>query len=214
MENLNNMNNDWKKEAPKLAAIENKNPFSVPAAYFDSLQEHLNSRLFLLELHPEKANEFKVPAGYFDNLPEHIEGRIFMENLKEESIGNNFTVPEGYFNTLQNRINERVAKPAKVVSLRRRMVPSWISYAAAACIMIAVSASLYFNMHNNTLNPNNTSNTDMSKVSDEAILQYLQVRSTRVDMPVIIENLGDNITPVIDEDIPTEDLQEYLNTNL
>jgi hypothetical protein len=214
--NLDNINNDWQEEAPKLASIKNKNPFSVPEGYFDSLGEHLNSRIFLLEIHPEKANEFTVPEGYFDTLTDHIEGRIFTEKLKEEVIGNNFTVPEGYFDTLQTRLNERIEEPVKVISIRRRLVPSWLSYAAAACIMIAVSSGLYFNIKNNRVNtPAKTSTTDLSKVSDDEILQYLKVRSTRQDMPAIVETLGDNIpNPVIDEDIPTEDLQEYLNNNL
>lgn len=210
---FNNINNDWQKEAPKLAAIERKNPFSIPAGYFDSLQEHLNSRLFLLELQPEKTNEFTVPGGYFDALTDQIEGRIFAEKLKEQIIGNNFTVPEDYFSTLQDRINERVAEPVKVISMYRRMVPSWISYAAAACITIAVSAGLYFNIQNNTVNvPEKAIVSDLSNVSDQEIIDYLQLNSTRADMPVLIENVGENIaSPTIDPDISNEEVQSYLN---
>lgn len=209
------MDNEWKKEAPKLAAMGKINPFSVPEGYFNTLPEQINSQLFLAELHPgNSTGKFTVPEGYFENLSGHIESRISVEKLS----GNSFTVPEGYFDKLQNRINEQIAEPAKVVSIRSHRPPAWISYAAAACVTIAVSVTLYFNISpkTNTSNRPNVVNVNISelsnKVSDEDIISYLKVHSSRNDMPVIIEALGEDIIPST-EDIPAEDVQAYLNDN-
>ena len=213
------MDNEWKKEAPKLAAMGKINPFSVPDGYFNTLPEQINSQLFLAELHPGNATgKFTVPDGYFENLSEHIESRISVEKLREELSGNSFTVPEGYFDKLKNRINEQIAEPVKVVSIRSHRPPAWINYAAAACVTIAVSVTLYFNIspktHTNTIQ--NTANVNISelsnKVSDEDIISYLKVHSTRNDLPVIMEALGENVIPTT-EDIPAEDVQAYLNDN-
>lgn len=209
------MDNDWKEEAPKLAAMGRKNPFSVPEGYFNALPEQINSQLFLNELHPgNNAGNFTVPEGYFENLAGHIESRVAVEKFS----GNSFSVPEGYFNSLQNRINEQITEPVKVMPLRSHKSPAWINYAAAACVTIAVSITLYFNVSPKTTGyaPQDVVNVNISelsnKVSDEDIISYLKVHSSRSDMPVIIETLGENIIPSTEE-IPAEDVQAYLNDN-
>ena len=210
------MENDWKKEAPLIALMEKRNPFTVPEGYFKTLQEQLDSRLYLLRLEKEDGlqNKFTVPEGYFDTLKAQIEGEIIAEELKTKITGNSFAVPEGYFNTLTDRINERISEPVKVVSFRSQKSPAWINYAAAACILVAVSTGLYFNIHNNTVNtPAESAFTQLSNVSDEEIIDYLQFSSTRADLPVLIENVGEQITtPTIGEDISSEDVQSYLNS--
>ncbi len=213
MMSLNDMDNEWKKEAPKLAAMGKINPFSVPEGYFNTLPEQINSQLFLAELHPgNSTGKFTVPEGYFESLSGQIESRISVEKLN----GNSFTVPEGYFDKLQSRINEQIAEPVKVVSIRSHRPPAWINYAAAACVTIAVSVTLYFNISPKTNAVPNVVNVNISelsnKVSDEDIISYLKVHSTRNDMPVIMEALGENVMPTTEE-IPAEDVQAYLNDN-
>jgi hypothetical protein len=212
---LNKMDNDWKEEAPKLAAMRGINPFSVPEGYFNTLPEQINSQLLLAELHPGNATgKFTVPDGYFEDLAEQIKGRVSVEDFK----GNSFTVPEGYFNRLQDKINAQISEPVKVVPIRSHRPPAWINYAAAACVTIAVSITLYFNIFpgSRIITGQDVVNVNISdlsnKVSDEDIIGYLKVHSTRSDLPVIIEALGENVIPS-SEEIPVEDVQAYLNDN-
>jgi hypothetical protein len=212
------MNNDWEKGVPTLAGLERKSPFSVPERYFDNLQEQLNSRISVENVYSDRFDsKFTVPEGYFTELSAQIEGRIIADKLKESFVGNSFTVPEGYFAALQSRINEKVAEPAKVFSMRKSSVPAWLNYAAAACITIALSAGLIFNIQQSKTTPSPAKNTStkvstsaISNVSDETILDYLRLHTTRADMPAIIENIG-SVSYTVDENIQSEDLQSYLD---
>lgn len=139
-----------------LAVIIGKNPYHVPAGYFDSLPFILLKRAKAMDVFPvheeltilapqlatyPKLMPYAVPAGYFENLEQRIAAIIHAtkvykspgDELKDISplLGAlkkqmPFAVPGDYF----ERTTEE-NKPAKVVSFRSRR---WIRYAAAAVI--------------------------------------------------------------------------------
>ncbi|MFC4211433.1 hypothetical protein ACFOWA_09585 [Pedobacter lithocola] len=148
--NENLENNDWINEAPTLAAMGKRNPFSVPAGYFDNCEQDVLSEVFLVGL-KQNTNQhvFEVPQNYFEELTEMIETRIAFEQSAQ--LTNSFAVPENYFETLQSRIinkieaEQPVKKEAKIIPLWRK---GFIKYASAACFLLISSFGVYFYQNN------------------------------------------------------------------
>jgi len=143
--NENIENNDWMNEAPALAALEKRNPFSVPDGYFENSDEAIFSAVFLDGLKQKTSdNNFEVPQHYFENLAERIQTRITLSEIPKAEKA--FTVPENYFDTLQSRITERIAvlepkREAKIIPLWRRNI---VKYVSAACFLLMASFGIYF----------------------------------------------------------------------
>lgn len=149
--NENIENNDWMNEAPALAALEKRNPFSVPDGYFENCENGVFSAIFLDGLKQKTSNnDFEVPQLYFEDLAERIQTQITLSEIPV--AGKAFTVPDNYFNTLQSRITDRVAtlepkKEAKVIPLWRR---NMVKYVSAACFLLMASFGIYFYQNNST----------------------------------------------------------------
>ncbi|WP_316827180.1 hypothetical protein [Pedobacter miscanthi] len=143
--NENIENNDWINEAPTLAAMGKRNPFSVPDGYFENSDEAIFSAVFLDGLKQKtNDNNFDVPQHYFEELTERIQTRIALAEMPKAE--NTFAVPENYFDTLQNRITDRIAaaapkKEARIIPLWRRNI---VKYASAACFVLMASFGVYF----------------------------------------------------------------------
>jgi hypothetical protein len=100
-------NRDWINEFEALKKVSASNPFSVPAGYFDNLDERIMSVKNLEELKKSQPlNGFSLPENYFDELTGNIQSRISLENHKSKE---EFSVPENYFNELTNNIQSRIA---------------------------------------------------------------------------------------------------------
>ncbi|MBC6109586.1 hypothetical protein ACFOG5_21985 [Pedobacter fastidiosus] len=149
--NENIENNDWINEAPALAALGKRNPFSVPDGYFENCDEAIFSSIFIDGIKQNtKDNSFEVPQNYFEELTERIETHVALSQIVKPE--NAFAVPENYFDTLQNKIAAKIAatevkKEAKIIPLWRK---SFVKYASAACFLLIASFGLYF-YQNNTL---------------------------------------------------------------
>lgn len=183
--NENIEDNDWKKDAPSLAAMGKNNPFTVPNNYFDSVEEIVHSNIFLDGL-KEKANnrDFAVPQDYFEDLTERIETNIRLTELPKAA--NTFAVPENYFDTLQNRISDRIAaeapqKVAKIVPLWRR---SLVKYASAACFVLIASFGAYFYQNTSSIPVAQTQPADLSSeqmlydIDESTIIEHLEAQNT------------------------------------
>lgn len=99
-------NRDWINDYPSLKQVSLANPFTVPAGYFDDLEDRIVSYKNLREKYNGTADGFTVPAGYFEELPGNIQGRIRIEEAVNTGAG--FSVPEGYFEKLESRITGRI----------------------------------------------------------------------------------------------------------
>ena len=101
-------NRDWINEYLSLKQINPANPFSVPAGYFNDLEDRIVSYKNILELKDEKAlGGFTIPEGYFEELPVNIQSRIAIEELVP-AANMGLTVPKGYFDELSDKIESRI----------------------------------------------------------------------------------------------------------
>lgn len=207
---LENTGKDWMEEAPLLAAMDKKNPFSVPANYFGGLEEHIKLRCAIEGARFSNEDEFTVPAGYFESLPLQIESRIAEQNIRNLASGDGFKVPEGYFNNLQKSILTKTLSDQKVhKGLIKPIRSNWIRYAAAACITLAVSSVFILN------NQKNNIESRLGKIPEQEIVDYLQIYSDMGDTPLIMESISQNVNlGSIGSDISEAELEEYINTTL
>ena len=138
---IENSDKDWLKEAPTLAKISRENPFTVPSAYFESLNENLNTLTKLESVRFENEDEFNLPENYFNQLAGRIEDRIAIDTIQNLAPADGFKVPDAYFSSLAERINSRIDEkqaPAKL----KEMFPSWIRYSAAASVVLMIGIFL------------------------------------------------------------------------
>ena len=208
---LDNMNEDWEKQAPRLAATGKSNPYAVPADYFNEMQQQLSSRIKLENLYgTSSAGIFEVPDQYFEELENHILTSIKADQLKDSIKEDGFTVPDGYFNSLQSSIQQKISNQTSKKEVKiRRLVPSWLSYAAAACLIISISTGIYFYQKQNA-----TLETKLAYIPDDAIIDYLLINSDSGDLPVIIDNLNSTSSVKSELGISNAEIEEYLDTTL
>lgn len=149
--------NELKELNSPLADISNKNVFTVPEGYFDSLPAdilHGIKAQYTMEDLDIPALDMKVPENYFDGLANEIMSKIKANEippaLEETYPGwlislrhkNVFKVPDGYFDSLAENIVSKIEKqPAKVIELKPRS--SFFKYAVAATITGLIGLSLF-----------------------------------------------------------------------
>jgi len=207
---LENTGTDWKDEAPLLAAMAKNDPFTVPDNYFSGLQEQIKSRCLIEDVRFNNEDEFTVPAGYFESLPSQIEGRISEVNLRGLVPADGFSVPSDYFGSLEQRILAKTAVTnGSEEIIVRPLRSSWLRYAAAACITLAVGSALILN------NRNNSFETQLGNLPDQEIVNYLEMHADMGDTPVIMESLSQNLNLTsIGNEISDAELEQYINTTL
>lgn len=206
----NNMNEGQDKQFPLLEAAGKRNPFNVPDAYFDDMKQQISSRIAIESASSsDLKGNFAVPEGYFDTLEDQIMSSIRVGKLMESTKEGGFNVPDAYFDSLHESIKQKagmIQKPheAKV----RTLVPSWLKYAAAACIMISASTGLYF------LQKPDSIDKKLAYIPEEAIVDYLLVNSDSGDMPIIIDNINNTTDLSAEIEISDQEIEQYLETTL
>lgn len=204
--NENIENSDWTKDAPALAAMQKRNPFTVPNGYFDSVDEHVASAIFVSGLNRKMNNGgFEVPNDYFVNLSERIETNILLETLsKSEST---FAVPVNYFDTLQDKITSKITAEqpknvAKIIPLWRRNI---VKYASAACFLLIASFGAYFYQNSSSTIP--VMQTQTEELANEQLLYD-------IDESTIIEHLEtQNTTTSNNNSASDTEMENYLLSN-
>ena len=199
-----NSDKDWLKEAPSLALISRKNPFSVPPAYFESLNENLNTLAKLENARFENEEEFKLPENYFNQLAGRIEDRLAINTIQNLAPSEGFKVTDVYFTSLAKRMNFKIEEKKAPATLKN-IFPSWIRYSAAASVVFVIGISLYFNSSSYTFNQ------QLSKVPDQDIINYLQFHSTVNDTQYLIDNITEDGLQQVSNDVSEEDIEQYIN---
>ena len=183
--NENIENNDWMNEAPTLAAMGKRNPFSVPDGYFENCDEAIFSAVFLDGLKQKtNNNNFEVPQNYFEELTERIQTHIALAEMPKAE--NTFAVPENYFDTLQNRITDRIAasepkREARIVPLWRRNI---VKYASAACFVLMASFGVYFYQNGSTATVQQVQSAEavneqlLYDIDENTIIDHLEAQNT------------------------------------
>lgn len=200
-----NSDKDWVKEAPTLAKISRENPFTVPSAYFESLNENLNTLAKLETFRFENENEFKLPENYFNHLAGRIEDRVAIETIHDLAPNEGFKVPDAYFKSLTERINSRIEEKKEPAKLKK-LFPSWMRYSAVASILFVIGLFIYLNSSVYIFDQ------QLSKVPDQDIINYLQLNSTVNDNQYIIENISEDGLQQVTADVSEEDIEQYINS--
>ncbi len=99
---------EWLDDSMSLKQVNPNNPFTVPAGYFDGLEQRITSYIHLDELKTSAPEGFVVPKNYFDELSANIQSRIAIDKLTGADEPG-FTVPENYFDELSANIQSRIA---------------------------------------------------------------------------------------------------------
>lgn len=141
-------NNDWKKEAPLLAGLPVRHPFSIPEGYFDDLSLHISNGVYLEKL-KNKITEtgLSVPENYFNQLNQHISSELLTVRLKSLAPVSDYEIPEGFFEQQRTNILNKTAGKGKK-AYRSKIIRLWhsslLKYASAACFIILSTTGIYF----------------------------------------------------------------------
>lgn len=191
--------------SPVVAQLNAALPYQVPEVYFETLSTVVMARIAaggneensLLQV-VGKSMPLDVPAGYFNSLADSILTKIktasstVTAELQELSpvlaaIGNSnvYEVPAGYFDTVADTVTAQVKPPAKIVSLFNTR--TWLRYAAAAVVISMIAFGVNYAVQKNTTDVAGTIkteaqfNTQLASISDDAIIDYLQMTADTKD---------------------------------
>ena len=235
-----------------------QNTFKVPENYFDTLADSIMNRIrreSALSAADETSeisslvagigttNVYNVPHGYFDNIDEQvisllsIEEEILSSNASKESgallaiIGNKnvYTIPAGYFEDVADEVKQKITRPAKVISLYRKI--SFVKYAAAAVITGILGLSIISVMDKNSnvsgtsaqtvtvmseakkIIQTNSFDKEMEDISDASIVAFLEDKGQNVEAALVASLADEKNLPEADDYLLNENaLDEVLNT--
>ena len=222
--------------SPVIAAIGNRNIYSVPYGYFEGLANEILSAVIESQM-PRVADVYSVPAGYFEGLagsilqkiktqPQEVSNEIFDELqevaplLNTISKKNIYSLPGNYFQDLS--VDFTIIKPAaKVVSMnigRRK----WFRYAAAACILAILGTGIFYLVTDNNkstqvaINVKGIEKVNVEQsilgLSDEEIKNYLNAQPATIDILPASGSSDGDFQQLLDN-TPDDEIQEYLDEN-
>ena len=207
--NPNITDNDWNGDHSSIIeTVGNGNPFSTPELYFESLNKNIISTLTLSKLTKKDQPDFTTPNQYFDNLTEVIESRVKLEGLKAQMNGDGMTHDSNYFELSRKEILNKVSlisnKNHKVINLNR----SWLKYAAAASIVIAITASIFLRKSSDPIN------SQLANIPETEIINFLQIEAETADITTVVESIDYTELSKLDQNISDEDISQYIKTSL
>jgi hypothetical protein len=213
-------------------------PHAVPEGYFEGFAEKMINRIrqenlsaseeikniapFLAGL--DKKMPFSIPEGYFNDFNVLVETRLLETMDQQETLSpllvglkgkNVYELPVGYFDEFAIAVMTAVKKPqqAKVIPFYKKR--NWLRVAAAAAVVagLITTASLLY-----VSKPASNTGYDLaglSKVSDQEMLNYLEVQST----PPVLADAGSIASVDINDadardllsDVPDDELQQYMD---
>ncbi len=191
--------------SPAVAQLNATLPYQVPEVYFETLSTVIMARIAaggneensLLQV-AGTAMPQDVPAGYFDTLADSIltkiktAGNDVTTELQELSpvlagIGNTnvYEVPAGYFDTVADTFAAQVKPQATVVSLFKAR--TWVRYAAAAVVISMLAFGINYSLKKDVgsvtvaIKTEAQFNTQLASISEDAIIDYLQMTADTKD---------------------------------
>lgn len=190
--------------SPMLKSIQNKNVFTVPNGYFNTITNTVLHKIGNKQLAMDELQELSP----------------LLQSLQAKNV---YTVPEGYFSLIPNKIVNTIApKQVKVVTMQMRST-AILKYAVAAVFTGVLALGVYKFVGNKTelgstvkvgmaIAKANTFDAELSKVSDDDIIKYLQENGTDVDAALVASTVDVNELPT-QEDYLTDDkaLDKYLD---
>ena len=194
--------------------------FAVPQDYFEELSDNINARINIEESLDKEATGFAVPQGYFEELSQQIQGRITVEESLSQSE-ETFVIPDGYFNKLAKNILDKTvnqqesAKPEVVVKqkgvIRQLFASSAFKYATAACLTLAVGATIFLSQNSTSVIEEHNSSflhRSLSTIPVDEIKNYLQQNVDATDTRTLIDE-----SKQVNAGNLSDDLQDELDTS-
>lgn len=238
MENSNSILHEIQEISPLIAAIEKRNVFTVPDGYFDWVSENVFTAIKYDDSAVLNNQSGHIPQGYFDGLAESImtrikagenesagdELRILSPMLYSVQNENVFMVQDGYFDTFPDVILDKVKpRPAKLVSFKRKTsVVIKYSVAAAFTGVMALGVFRFTETRGKTnqlpdyvIDGLKIKDVDqeLSKLSDDAIIQYLEASGSDVKTALVVNSVDENNLPSEEDYLFDEQaLDKYLNS--
>ena len=238
MENSNSILHEIQEISPLIAAIEKRNVFTVPDGYFDWVSENVFTAIKYDDPVVFNNQSGHIPQGYFDGLAESImtrikagenesagdELRILSPMLYSVQNENVFMVQDGYFDTFPDVILDKVKpRPAKLVSFKRKTsVVIKYSVAAAFTGVMALGVFRFTETRGKTnqlpdyvIDGLKIKDVDqeLSKLSDDAIIQYLEASGSDVKTALVVNSVDENNLPSEEDYLFDEQaLDKYLNS--
>jgi hypothetical protein len=175
-----------------------------------------------------------VPAGYFDTLSDSILAKVKAQpeqTVTEElsalspllagiSKSNVYEVPVGYFDEVADTVNSKIKEKTKVVSIFSRKL--LIRYAAAAVVfmMIAFGINLLLQQQSSSIasdiaqvehiKTQKQFNNELTGLSDDAIVSYLQMTADTKDVEKINESIDQSKLPEETDYMDEEFLESFM----
>ena len=225
----NDILKELKEISPLMAEYSNKNSFTVPEGYFETLNDLvlINAKE---ELSLNVGSEiFKIPGGYFDNLSAKILEKVKTADASSEELKalspllftirhiNVFKVPQDYFKEIQGTILKSLNTPSAQI-LSMPALRQIFKYAAAAVIIALISLSVYKYVGNpflkNTKSLNYATLTPFiekgKSMNEQQFIEALNVLSNE-DISVYLEKNGseEDISSIShnlkEDDLPNKD---------
>lgn len=193
-------NNDWKKEAPLLAGLPVRNPFSIPEGYFDDLSLQISNGIYLEKLKnkvPETG--LSIPENYFNELNQHISSELLTVRLKSLAPVSDYEIPDGFFEQQRTTILSETVNKEKE-AYRSKIIRLWhsslLKYASAACFIILSTTGIYFYQQHSQ--DRNIAYADMATeqilydIDEQIIIDHIQANESQQPKPaatdVALEN--------------------------
>lgn len=197
------------KVAPLLSSISKKSGFTVPNAYFETIEIDVLSKIKAEELHSQlNKNTFKTPEAYFNSIEDIVVTKLKAESLNLEK---NTKVPDNYFETLEDTVISKLKTQKKVISLKT--VSKYL-----APIAVAASLLLFFTLNTtkNTVTIESLATADLEQFIDYGMVDIdtqtlaiafsdIELENEKLDLPLTDNEVLNYLTD--------EDLETFIYTN-
>ena len=195
--------------APTLSEISTKSGYTVPNAYFESIEDGVMAKMKLSNFDNKlKENKFKTPERYFDNLEDIVLTKLKAEAIHKDNTGE---IPFDYFETFEDTVIDKLNTSKKVYTLKN--ITKYI-----APIAIAASLLLLFilNTKQETVSFDSLAITEIEALIDEGIIDadtdLLAIAFSDIELTTEYQNSFLTDTEALDY-LSDEDLEMLMYEN-
>lgn len=213
MRKLRNSENNGQDLLSNLKSGENL--FSVPENYFTSLTRDILQRKNIIDS-TQKA--LSIPENYHKELTDDILMRVREEELKQKVSKDGFSVPAQYFKQLESAILEKTStKDTPIISLPKPRRLSWLKYASAASIALAISVFIFFQLTEREVEPTTAQvGNIIDEIPADEIISYLAFYSETGDYIKLSEELErlEEQSDDFEDSFSSEEIESYLENSI
>lgn len=155
------------------------------------------------ELHNKKTG-FTAPKDYFNTFEDRLFDRMKTESVIPKDTG--FTKPDAYFDSLEDKLSKELfgqEEAPKVIPLqRKRNYIRYMSYAAAACVLLFIAINFI-----------NVTPPTMVEIADTEINTFIEndlIALNNYELMTVYEEENIDISTIFEVDLNETETIEYL----